>query len=221
MNIQYGPIKQWPGKLRDSHQRIRAPFKSDHTSTIRLLEKELRIVGAESPVVQLAIREDQWTRDGRPYAKAQAAHPGVIVSFVKAIRRPTGVQRIPLSFPCDRFTTWETNLRAVAIALEDLRRIDRYGVTQNAEQYTGFKSLPPPGPSHEEILTVEDAARFVAAVVGIGQNHNALINGKDLWREAYRQAATKLHPDKHGGKQVPQWGVLQAAKTLLDAHHRL
>lgn len=218
MNIQYGPIKQWPGKLRDSHQRIRAPFKSDHTSTIRLLEKELRIVGAESPVVQLAIREDQWTRDGRPYAKAQAAHPGVIVSFVKAIRRPTGVQRIPLSFPCDRFTTWETNLRAVAIALEDLRRIDRYGVTQNAEQYTGFKSLPPPGPTHDQILTVEDAARFLAVgVSGCLPDH--LLAHPDNVRRAYREKAAVLHPDANGGIQRPEWGMLQAAKTLLDQHH--
>lgn len=41
------------------------------------------MAGAEAPVVQLAIPEGQWTREGRPYVQPRAAHPGVIVSFSK------------------------------------------------------------------------------------------------------------------------------------------
>lgn len=221
MNIQYGPIKQWPGKLRESYSRLRAPFKSSHTKTLQLLESELHMARAESPVVQLAIEDRYWTRDGRPYAQAKGLHPGVIVSFVKSIGAKAGARRIPLSFPCDRFTTWESNLRAIALSLEALRKVDRYGVTQNAEQYTGFKQLPPPGPEHETIQTVEDAARFVAAIVGHDYPADLLIKSPDNWRSAYRAAAAKLHPDANGGIAGSRWAILQAAQTLLDAHHKV
>ena len=217
MNIQYGPIKRWPGAMTPAHRRRRAPFKSSHSSTLMLIERELRMIHAESPVVQLALSESQFTRDGRPYSQARPEHPGVIVSFLKPVRNSSGQTiKYPLSFPADRFLTWETNLRAVGIALEDLRRIDRYGVTQNSEQYTGFKQLPPPGPEHPSVLTVEEAARVVAASVS-GCVPFDVLTSPDNYRRAYRERAARLHPDAGGA--LDEWMKLQAAKSLLDAHH--
>jgi hypothetical protein len=214
VDIQYGTIKRWPGKLRSGSERVRAPFKSGLTGTLELLERELRMVSAESAVVQLATTHFR-KQDGRPYSDVQPDHPGVIVSFVKVVKNKLGEKvRVPLSFPADRFKTWETNLRAVAIALEDLRRIDRYGVTQNAEQYLGFKALPPPGPEHEAIVTVDDAAKFV---IGAGFDHVPVIKSADYYRNAYRNRAAKLHPDANG--DPGEWAKLQAAKSLLDEHH--
>lgn len=40
-----------------------------------------------------------------------------------------------LSYPCDTFTTLQDNLRVIALALEALRMVDRYGVTRRGEQY--------------------------------------------------------------------------------------
>jgi hypothetical protein len=212
--IQYGPIKRWPGILRDRSQRIRAPFKSGFSETIRLLERELKMVRAESAVIQLAM--EHFRKDGMPYADAIPDHPGVIVSFVKVVRSKLGERvRVPLSFPADRFTAWESNLRAVAIALEDLRRIDRYGVTQNSEQYLGFKALPPPGPEHPTILTVDEAARFLSNEAPVGPQ--SIIQRDAAYRVAYRTAAAKLHPD--AGGDPAEWAKLQAAKSLLDEHH--
>jgi hypothetical protein len=222
MSIQYGPIVRWPGKLRSPGERIRAPFKSGHSDTIRLLERELRFVSAESPVVQIAVPEGQWTRDGRPYANARGDHPGVIVSFSKPAVVSGNRVKIPLSFPCDRFTTWETNLRAVAIALEDLRRIDRYGVTQNAEQYHGFKSLPGPVESMPN-MNAEQAARFVSEVAsrgGFNTSVGEIMSDPSAWANAYRQAAGVLHPDRAGvgGENgTGAWHQLQQAKQILDA----
>lgn len=215
MSITFGPIKHWPGKLKSRGERTKAPFKSGYTETIRQLERELRMVNAESAVVQLAM--PHFRQDGLPYADATAEHPGVIVSFIKVVRSKLGERvRVPLSFPTDTFLTWETNLRAIAIALEDLRRIDRYGVTQNAEQYLGFKALPPPGPSHDGILTVDEAARFACSVIGVG-DAGPTIASSDTWLTVYRSAAAKLHPDVHGDPE--KWARLQAAKSLLDQHH--
>jgi hypothetical protein len=237
MNIIYGTINHWPGKLREPYQRTKAPFKSGHTDTLKLLERELRSIAAECPVVQLALGPGQFTQDGRPYYRATPVHPGVIVSFSKPIRLvgETKPRKVPLAFPADRFTTWETNLRAVAIALEDLRRIDRYGVTQTSEQYTGFKALP--GPLHHmPTMTVDEAATFVARqaapLVDQITDHNlrvkaraagasAILMDKGAYDMLYKLAAKMLHPDRRPGDAAAQagWEQLAEAKRLLDAHH--
>jgi hypothetical protein len=216
VNISYGPIKRWPGKLRERHERIDAPFKSGFIGTMQLLERELRMVRAESAVIQLAT--EHFRKDGLPYADSTPDHPGVIVSFVKVVRDKFGQRlRVPLSFPADRFTHWEANLRAIAIALEDLRRIDRYGVTQNSEQYLGFKSLPPPGPEHPKIMTVDEAAVFLQQQAPGHGSPRTIIDSVDSYRSAYRAAAAKLHPDAGGDADL--WARLQGAKSLLDEHH--
>lgn len=219
--IQYGPIKAWPGKLRSRSERVKAPFKSGHTETLRMLERELRMVSAEAAAVQLAM--PHFNRDGLPYAGAIPEHPGVLVSFVKPILNSFGqlINRVPLRFAADRFLTWETNLRAVAIGLEDLRRVERYGITQGSEQYLGFKALPPPGPDHPQILSVEDAARFINSLYGGpgAPSKHGILNSVGLCREGYRAVAAKIHPDATGGAATDDWTKLQAAKVLLDAHH--
>lgn len=221
VSIQYGPIVRWPGRLRAPHERIRAPFKSSHTDTLRLLEREVRMIHGETPVVQIALEPHQFTRDGLPYSKATAKHPGVIVSFSKPLRLADGKRvKVPLSFPCDRFHTWETNLRAVALALEDLRRVDRYGVTQNAEQYTGFKALPGPVASMPT-FNADEAARwvvnFVPAVYALTPSR--VLSDPESWAKAYQMAARALHPDMNGGTVKPEWQQLQQAKELLDTIH--
>jgi hypothetical protein len=173
---------------------------------------------AADPVVELALHEKQFTREGTPYRDAAPDHPGVIVRMRKPVTNPRGQRdMVPLYFPAGRFRSWQANLRAVAIALEDLRRIDRYGVTQNSQQYLGFgKYLP--GPVHEGIMTLESAASFVVAVTpDLGIPAGDLIEKADLWRANYREAAAKLHPD--AGGDANEWAKLQAAKTLLDEHH--
>ncbi|HEV7298710.1 MAG TPA: hypothetical protein VGN72_05035 [Tepidisphaeraceae bacterium] len=217
MEIAYGPIKAWPGQLRSRSERIAAPFKSSFSDTLQQLNRELRMVNAESAVVQLAM--PHFRRDGLPYADAIAEHPGVILSFVKGVKNKVGQRiRVPLSFPADRFTKWESNLRAITIALEDLRRIDRYSVTQNSEQYLGFKALPPPGPSHESILTVDEAARWLADSFGKGgPPWSQVLTSADSYRMVYRDVAFKSHPDRSGDPE--QWAKLQGAKSLLDQHH--
>ena len=123
---------------------------------------------------------------------------------------------VPLYFPAGRFTPWQANLRAVAIALEDLRRIDRYGVTQNSQQYLGFgKYLP--GPTHTGVLTLDAAARFVSEVEAVTGTPEQIIRDPAAWRLSYRAAAAVLHQD--AGGEPAKWEMLQAAKTLLDEHH--
>jgi hypothetical protein len=37
---------------------------------------------------------------------------------------------------------WQHNVRAIALGLEALRKVDRYGITRRGEQYAGWKALP-------------------------------------------------------------------------------
>jgi hypothetical protein len=39
--------------------------------------------------------------------------------------------------------TWQDNLRAVALGLEALRRVERYGIAQRGEQYAGWRRADP------------------------------------------------------------------------------
>lgn len=216
MSATFRAMKEWPGKLRVT--RDTPKFKTGHTETLRLLDRELRMVGAVEPIVEIALHPAQFTRDGRPYSEAIPTHPGVLVKFAKRVKGKQGEMLIPLMFRCDTYTKYEANLRAIAIGLEDLRRIDRYGVTSEAgEQWHGFKALPPAGPTDDGIVTVEQAARFMAdASNDYRGQHTRIILDPHIRRDAYRMAAAVLHPDASANHAPSLWIKLQAAKELLD-----
>jgi hypothetical protein len=46
-----------------------------------------------------------------------------------------------LQFAIDKFPSWQDNVRAIALGLHDLRRIERYGIVESDEHLTGFKQL--------------------------------------------------------------------------------
>lgn len=50
-------------------------------------------------------------------------------------------QESAYQFAVDTYTTWQDNLRAIALGLEALRKVERYGITRGTEQYTGWKML--------------------------------------------------------------------------------
>src|SRR5579863_10251967 len=55
------------------------------------------------------------------YAGAKLRTQGIILTF--------NSKHGPLSYPCDKYSNWQANLRAIALSLEALRAVDRYGVT--------------------------------------------------------------------------------------------
>jgi hypothetical protein len=210
VTITYRPIERWPRDF--TRGRRRSPFKAAFHSTFRLLERELAHAGAKSAVVQLALDQSQFRiSDGKPYANATPSHPGVIVSFNKG--------KLPLAFPCDRYLTWVENLRAIALALDALRRVDRYGVTQHAEQYRGWNALPPATPIiTPPTMTVEDAARFVGNEGG-PVPWGDVMRSPDTFKASKRRASLKYHPDQNNGTERHEWHTLQAAVNVLEKHH--
>jgi hypothetical protein len=139
------------------------------------------MLGARQVIVELAIRELDLRLDGKPYAGARPEHPGVTVAFDS--------KHGPLKYTADKFATWQENLRAIALGLEALRKVDRYGMTSRGEQYAGWKALAA-GPSA------------------------AADRGAELIHEygTVRDALKATHPD-HGGN-VEDFNAVQAYREL-------
>ena len=116
--------------------------------------------------------------------------------------------------PCDRFDNWKDNLRAIALSLEALRMVDRYGVTVKGEQYRGWTQLPAAPASYE--MSGADAAAFIAQHVEFIPS-SWLTERKDAFDTAYRIAAKKLHPDAGGDAEM--FKKLQTAAEVLRRHH--
>jgi hypothetical protein len=115
------------------------PFRSDWSSTLHTLEFELQKLGASYAIIELAIGPQDIRLDGWPKAHARASHPGVVVSFDSKYG--------DLRYGTDRYPNWQANVRAIALGLEALRKVDRYGISRRGEQYKGWAQLTAGGGS--------------------------------------------------------------------------
>lgn len=189
--MEVAPIREWPGEL--TRNRTRSLFKVGLSDTLQLLDREIWHLTEnrrqrDSAELLIAIPAgDLWRLDGRPRAQAVAEHPGVIFSL--------GSEHGPLSYPCDTFTSWQDNLRAVALALEALRKVDRYGVTKRGEQYRGFLAIEAT-PVPASFATVDDALVFLGKFVGLGRSEMKV--GAGAAGRALRRAQRETHPDRGG-----------------------
>lgn len=173
------PIQAWPSTL--TRNRKMSQFSAPLRTTLKELTKELASIRAKNVVMQIALEETQFRLDGYPRAGTRPEHPGIILSMETS----SGA----ISFPCDTFTTWEDNLRAIVKTMENLRAIDRYGVTKNGEQYSGWKALEAPAPDGP--TTTEEALAVLAEWV------IPSVIRDDLAR-AVRLAKREAHPDRGG-----------------------
>jgi hypothetical protein len=204
LDARFVQVVAWPGARTLDHRRARSKFATPYAKTLTLLEREIRQLGGRDILLQTFHPPADIKLDGWPRASANRPRdPGVIVTFANS-------KRETLSFPCDRYTQWEDNLRAIALSLEALRTVDRYGVTRTGEQYRGFAALPPaqsaPTVSRRAaVLTVAVEAKVAEACVD-GATLGVLT---DLIRDAQRNA----NPDK-GGTPERFARVQKAAKVL-------
>lgn len=182
MIVHYRPLERWDRKIDAS--RPPAPFRAPYQATIDLLEREVRMLGARRVVVELAISEADLRNDGQPYANTRPRHPGVTVAFDS--------KHGSLKYTADRFATWQENLRAIALGLEALRKVDRYGMTSRGEQYAGWKALP----SGSMDGSADRGREFIARHGGVAA------------------ALKAAHPD-HGGTDADFRDVQAARETGL------
>lgn len=204
-SMKVGPIGEWPTALTPNRQMSK--FSAHVGDTLKLLDREIyHLVDTktqqDSAELLVAIAPGAFRVDGRPYMNARAEHPGVIFSIDSKFGH--------LSYPCDTFTTWQDNLRAIAKALEALRMVDRYGVTKRGEQYRGFLALEATA-APSGFATVESALAFLATF------HPTIPGAVSVPpRLLVRSAQRKSHPD-HGGDDATFQRVSLAEAKLREA----
>ena len=175
------PIVKWPGEL--ARNRKKSPFSALWGKTLNLLETELRHLRANQVILQAAVKEEEIRLNGGLKANARPSHPGVILTF--------NSKHGPLSYWTDQYDDWAANVRAIALALESLRAIDRHGVNKQGSQYAGYKRLPPAENGRKE-MDVDEAAKFLAEQSGVAVESLVDPGVLDL---AFRAARRRLHPD--------------------------
>lgn len=211
-SLDVRPLTTWPGELTPAYKRTRSPFSATLGTTLNVLGRELSHIGCTHGVMEVAMTADDFRNDGRPRATARATHPGVVLSLPK-----TNVG--PLRYATDLFFTWQDNLRAIALGMDALRRVDRYGITRRGEQYAGFKALPPgSGAASQGGMTADDAAALIAAAASWGPwsfTATDVLRDSAVRRDAFRHAAKKAHPDAGGDRAF--WDSLDQANRVLAA----
>jgi hypothetical protein len=207
-SLDVRPLTAWPGTLTPAIKRERSLFSATLRNTLTILDRELWQLGAKHPVLEVAIEPGQFRLDGRPRATAKAEHPGVVLSL------PT-TDVGALRYATDRYLTWQDNLRAIALGLEALRKVDRYGITRRGEQYAGFKALPSGIPMPAGPMTVDEAASVLADLASgrVNVSPDKLIDSPEMGVLAYRVAARKHHPDVGGDRAT--WDRLEQARRVL------
>ena len=171
----------WGGRLRPLQDTKRSAFKAKPSATYQLLHAELKHLGAEERTLYVAVSEADFRRDGRPRAGARILAPGVVLEFTSNGRR--------FEYVADKFLTQHENIRAIALTLEHLRAVDRYGLTDERQQYAGFLALEGATPMPAGFISYEEARRYLLDVAPGSYDTDATL---------LRFAKRKAHPDTGG-----------------------
>lgn len=170
-------------------------FQSSWRQTEQLLLAEVKHLSGRDLVLELDVREQDLRLDGTLRANARPSSPAVRVAF--------GSKHGPLTYATDRFNSWCDNARAIALGLEALRKVDRYGITKRGEQYTGWKAIEAP-----HGMTTLEAQELLCHTAKIECRPNL------SWAAVHRKARFSAHPDRHGGDQTLWDQVEEAARVL-------
>lgn len=197
----------WPGKQRAAgYVRPASPFRTQWSGTERLLLAELRHLKAKDVVIAVDVQGlGYFNTMHRLRADARPKTPAVILSFT----RPDGVR---LNFPCDKYRIWQDNVHAIALALESLRRVDRFEVTRGDEQYVGFAQL---GAGKPGAMTQDDAAALLEQHSGLPAH--TILAEVAVAGVAIRMAKRAAHPDA-GGSDDAFVKVGEAAEIIGTLH---
>lgn len=194
MKLTFRAITTWPADAvaTPHHERRRSQFSAKYSATLELLERELNFLDAENVIVEADCDASQIRLDGCFRAGAKLRGPGIILSF--------DCKHGPVRYPCDKFLNWDCNLRAIALSLEALRSVDRYGVTRRGEQYQGWAKIE--DKTRTGGFTKSDAAAWLVQQMhdccGLSYGMKQVTDYPEV-RETIRKELVKiLHPDRRG-----------------------
>jgi len=133
------------------------------------------------------------------------------------------------SYHCDRFdhpsfarrsdSPWKSNVRAIALGLEALRKVERYGIADSGQQYRGWQALgsgaPMPAATGMTHIEARDFIVDQSNWMGEFDPYDAGLIGM-----AYKMAAKLLHPDRSTGDAELFKQLEEAKRVLIDVADR-
>lgn len=186
--------------------RVQSQFTVKWSQVLDLLEREYLMLNGKHLVIEVDVSERDIRNDGQFRANAKSPSPAVRVAFES--------KHGPIIMATDRFTRppwrtstmddWQHNVYAIALALEALRKVDRYGVSRHGEQYKGYKAIEGAGPD------LEGAREIINNYSGL----DLLIISRMTIHDVFAQARRKTHPDANNGDRAA-WDDVEAAGKLL------
>lgn len=207
-SVRFVAIAEWPAEQRARFHRS-SPFRANYSDTCRLLDRELTALKAKRVLIQLDCDEREIRQDGMPRSDARVRTPAVILSFESKYG--------PLSYPCDTYATWKDNLRAIALGLEALRKVDRYGVTKTGQQYKGWKAITYRG--DDQFTNPQQAAEFLARLDAVTVPADALLRQPDLLKAAWSAIKQTYHPDVRPDMDTLGFSRITGAYEIVRGYH--
>jgi hypothetical protein len=193
---------QWPPGWKRTTWRRSAPYKVTIDRAYDDLQNTLKLLGALKGSVIVSSNVPPRNAFGTPRNDgATIGDPGVAVYWSTTAHGARVVA-------CDKWNSVRDNVRAIGLALDGLRAMERAGATQIMDRaYEAFGALPaaPAAPVARpwwEVLAFPQAliAHLTVAVV----------------EARYRELATKAHPDRGGSNEA--MAELNRAREQALAH---
>jgi hypothetical protein len=202
--------------LRPASARRRSQFDSTWSATVALLNREIKALDGRNVAIEADVSERDIRNDGMLRANARPETPAVVVAFETE-------KHGALLYRCDRYITgwrgegvesWQHNVRAIALTLDALRAVDRYGATETGQQYAGFKALPAGRAMPASTMDADEAWSIIGSyqprpIAQLRNDHTAA----EL-AAAYKRARIANHPDKRDGDHELWHQVSEAARVL-------
>jgi len=173
----------WPIQYPRTLHPLRSDFKTNFTKARDEIYKELRLMKVHVLNSVISTNCAISKKTGLPSSpSAQPKDPGVSVYFVK--KETTHV------LCCDKWDRIEDNMHAIALTIEAMRGMERWGVTEMLERaISGFKMIEAPKRQHDDKEWFE--------ILGVNPNDSI-----ENIEQIYRLRMKKAHPDAGGSHEL-------------------
>jgi hypothetical protein len=173
---------QWPKAWPKTEIKQDSRFKQTLSAALNKLKRECQMLGGKELVLS-----SNYTL-GTEHPKES----GVVAYF--------HLDQKPIAIPCDRWRAVEDNVYAIAMTIEAMRGMERWGAKHMiTAMFSGFKALPEKAGGKDPYLV-------------LGILPGAKVNAETI-TAAYKQKAKTAHPDAGGSAEA--WAELREAHDLL------
>jgi len=175
----------WPDGWPRSTAIQNSKFKTATDKARKKLLEEISRMGGSAPVISSNV---PLRADGQLRADREPVDAAVAVYFQRDGKG--------MVFACDRYDYVRDNLHALALTIEALRGIERWGASEMMERaFSGFKQLNAENEGMSWWGTLQVDANATAAEIDV----------------AYKKLAKFAHPDMPGGSEAAM-GALNVAR---------